>query len=265
MILLESDPRLLQAYLAVKQNQEDVSKTFDDRAKFIPASKKYVESMACFRFLLPLEKSQKYQQIFMKKMGTPKEREFHKKDFAMILDRSTRQAIYTEYNNTPMNDRHKFCNEKLPTDLVDKINTEKEKTESEIKLKADKAYVKSEFNELHPLIRKIFHRLQRQIKEQAPQISDREVDFKVIQMYLKNIMPTMDGIAQLGINNLEKKCPGKTEEMWMACKGKQYFNNPAGEKLNPHTTKFLCLMDNKADLIPACADDDLLNWDRIKK
>lgn len=252
--IYEESPLIVRIYTQNFNDQFDLYQSLDNDDKYVESRIAFTKSRYCLLSILTDEQMTKFQEIQMMILNIPGVKEFERRDFSMLMRRELRKKSLDDLNKIPVEERHKLCPEKISTDLLEKIKNDKHVARA--KREAD--YIKDTFETSHPLERKILLSLQKKLESSKSKMSDLEIDKKVVMIYISQVAPNLELKAHMEvIPMLEKKCPGKTEEIWKKCVGKQHFekasNNPSA------MLRLFCLSDHRDEVVPSCIEGKYLN------
>ncbi len=232
----------------------DNHKVYTDKDKFIVSSRKFHKSRFCLGFMLDETTRPKFKELADRLDALPEMKEFVGKEFGILMNREIRRPITDGYMDMPRHEYHTLCEDKLPDDVVkDGIQRAQEKA-----AKAEAEYTPMDFVDFHPKLRKTIVSMRDDMIVKN-KLSPSDADVKALMGFLGQILPILDTQAQLNtLPGIEKKCPGKVEEIWKLCHGKKFFEDSLILKTNPSVIKLLCMGDHKDKLVPQCISESEL-------
>lgn len=224
------------------------SKVYTDKDKFIVSSRKFHKGRRCLGFLLDETTRPKFKELADRLDALPEMKEFVSKEFGILMNREIRRPITDGFMDMPRHEYHTLCEDKLPDDIIkDGIQRAQAKAAND-----EAQYTPLDFVEFHPKLRKTIVSMRDDMIVKN-KMSPSDADVKALMGFLGQILPILDTQAQLNtLPGIEKKCPGKVEEIWKLCQGKQYFEDSLILKTNPGAIKMLCMGDHKDKLVPQC-------------
>lgn len=242
---------------AITRNIKDmfeVKNSFNDTEKFIKADRQFHKNRYCLLFLLDESTTPKFREFFNRVDTLPEMKDYTKTEFSLLMNRDIRHRVTDGITNLPPEQRHSLCEDKLPDEVV-KSGVEKKKA---AEAQAEANYKLATFEELHPRLRKGLISMRDEILK-SPNIKKSDADEKSLLAFIGTVIPMLDTKAQLETFPLiEKKCPGKVEEIWKLCKGKKYFEDSIILSAHPGAIKMTCLGDHRDKIVPHCLDGNMM-------